>query len=75
MDLDGVGCSQAQPLPQTSTCQMNYSVNVGESGVVVSSLSSLHPDCDLLGLFDLVFHVLTIPFSCHLSLRALWRWL
>lgn len=71
MDLVVVELSQTQPLPQTSTCQMNYSVNAGRSVVVVSPPSALCPDCDLLLLFDLAFHVLTIPFSCHLSLRSL----
>lgn len=75
MDPDGVGLSQTQLLPQTSTCQMNYSVNPGENGVVVSPPSSLCPDCDLVLLFDLAFRVLAIPFSCHLSLRSLRSWL
>lgn len=71
MDLVGIGFSQTHPLPQTSSCQMNYSVNAGGSGVVVSPPSSLHPDCDLLLSFDLAFRVLTIPFSCHPSLHSL----
>lgn len=61
----------SQTQPQTSACQMNYSVNAGRSVGVVSPPSALCPDCDLLLLFDLAFHVLTIPFSCHLSLRSL----
>lgn len=75
MDLCSVGHSQTQPLPLTSTCQMNYSDNAGESGVMVSPPFSLCPGCDLLLLFDLAFRVLTIPFSCHLSLRSLQSWL
>lgn len=71
MDLVVVELSRTQPLSQTSTCQMNYSVNAGRSVVVVSPPSALCPDCDLLLLFDLAFHVLTIPFSCHLSLHSL----
>lgn len=71
MDLVGVGLFQTQPLPQTSSCQMNYSVSAGGSGVVVSPPSSLCPDCDLLLSFDLAFRVLTIPFSCHPSLHSL----
>lgn len=69
VDLVVVELSRTQPLSQTSTCQMNYSVNAGRSVVVVSPPSALCPDCDLL--FDLAFHVLTIPFSCHLSLHSL----
>lgn len=75
VDLDGVGFSQTQPLPQTSTCQMNCPVNTGKSSVVVSLPSSLCPDCDLFLLFDLAFCVLTIPFCCHLSLCSLRSWL
>lgn len=67
MDLVVVELSQTQP--QTRTCQMNYSVNDGRSVGVVSPPSALCPDCDLL--FDLTFHVLTIPFSCPLSLCSL----